>query len=47
MAPFVNYPPAPHLANLINAVGELVSAILDMDHGVAAPEIAAVNIGNA
>src|SRR6266545_846616 len=47
VAPLVDHPAAPDLAQLVNAVGELVAAILDMDHGVAPRQIATVDIGNA
>ena len=38
---------ARHLADLIDAVGELVAAILDVHRGVGVRDVAAVHIGNA
>jgi len=38
---------APHLAHFIDAIGELVAAILDVDGGRPLQQIAAVHIGNA
>jgi hypothetical protein len=31
MAPLVDQPPSPHLADFIDAVGELIAAILDVN----------------
>ena len=45
--PLVDEPPSPHLADLIDPVGELVAAVLDMDDRVAMGPVAAVHIGNA
>ena len=45
--PLVDEAPAPHLADFIDAVGELIAAILDMDLGVAHRQIAAVDVGDA
>ncbi len=47
MAPLVDQATAPHLADFIDAVGELIAAILDMDLGVAHRQIAAVDVGYA
>ena len=47
VAALVDQAAAPHLADFVDAVGELVAAILDMDHGVAQRQIAAVDIGDA
>jgi hypothetical protein len=38
---------APHLAHFVDAVGELIAAILDMNAGFAMRHVAAVDIGNA
>ena len=35
VAPLVDQPPSPHLADFVDAVGELIAAILDVDLGVA------------
>ncbi len=43
----VDQPAVADLADLIDAVGELIAAILDVDAGVARRQIAAVDIGNA
>jgi hypothetical protein len=45
--PLVDDPPSPHLADLVDTVGELVAAILDMDERVAMAPVAPVHIGNA
>ena len=47
MAPLVDQAPFPHFANLVDAVAELIAAILDMHHGAAHRQIAAVDIGYA
>ena len=47
MAGHVHDEAARHLAHLIDAVGKLVAAILDMHCGDRVPDIAAVHIGNA
>ncbi len=47
MAPLVDDAAVPHLADLVDAVGELVAAILDMNHSLAAGNVPAVDIGNA
>jgi hypothetical protein len=47
MAPNVNEPPFPHLAHFVDAVAELITAILDVHGGVAHRQIAAVDIGYA
>src|SRR6266498_2757919 len=47
MPPLVDQPAVPHLADLVDAVGELVAAILDVDRSLAVGNIAAVHIGNA
>src|SRR5882672_9819029 len=46
MAPLVDEAPSPDLADLVDAVGELESPVLDMDRGFAVRPIAAVDIGN-
>ena len=43
----VDQPPAPHLADLVDAVGELVAAVLDVDLRGAMRHVAAVHIGDA
>ena len=47
VAALVDQRAAPHLADFVDAVGELVAAILDMDHRVRVRQIAAVDIGDA
>jgi hypothetical protein len=47
VAPLVNQPTAPHLANFINPVGKLVAAILDVNFGVVERQITAIDVGNA
>ena len=47
MAAFVDQPPAPHLADFVDAVGELIAAILDIHRSIAPRKIAAVDVGNA
>ena len=36
VAALVDQPPSPHLADFVDAVGELIAAILDMHHGLRA-----------
>jgi len=38
---------ARHLADLIDAIGELVAPVLDMDAGLRMDDVAPVDIGNA
>jgi hypothetical protein len=47
MPALVDQPPAPHLANFIDAVGELIATILDVDACRGEREIAAVDKGDA
>ena len=47
VAPLVDEAAVPHLADFIDAVGELIAAVLDMDRGVAHRQIAAVDVGDA
>ena len=47
VAALVDQAAAPHLADFVDAVGELVAAVLDMDAGVRERQIAAVDIGDA
>jgi len=47
MAAFIDQSAAPHLAHFVNAVSELIAAILDMNAGFAMRQVAAVDIGNA
>jgi len=47
MQPLVDQPPVADLADLVDAIGELVAAILDMDGGIGVTDIAAVDIGEA
>ena len=46
VAPLVDEAPSPHLADFVNAVGELIAAILDMDLGVAERQVAAVDVSD-
>ena len=47
VAPLVDEPGVPHFADFIDAVGELIPAILDVDRRLTQREIAAVDIGAA
>ena len=47
MAALIDQAPAPHLADFIDAVGELIAAVLDGDLGVVARQIAAVDVCDA
>jgi hypothetical protein len=47
MAALIDQFAASHFAYFVDAVGELVAAILDMNAGFAMREVAAVDIGNA
>ena len=47
MTTLVDEAAAPDLADLINAVGELIAAILDVDLGIAERQISAVDISIA
>ena len=47
MAALVDHVASPHLANLVNAIRELISAILDGDLCLAVRHIAAVDVCNA
>src|SRR5262245_32530389 len=47
MATLVDQPPSPHLADLVNSVGELVAAVLDMDDGVTVRHVTAIDVGDA
>src|SRR6185437_11045542 len=47
VAPLVDQTPAPYLANLVDAVGKLVAAVLDRDARFGVRQIAAVHICNA
>jgi hypothetical protein len=38
---------SPHFTHFIDPVGELITAILDMDHGLATWFVAAVHVGDA
>jgi hypothetical protein len=44
---FVNKTPVPHLADFIDAVGELITAVFDVDGGITVGNVTAINIGNA
>lgn len=46
MPPLVDQPPSPHLADFIDAVGKLVAPVLDVNHGAAVRQVAAVDIGD-
>ena len=47
MTALIDEAPSPHLADLVDAVGELIAAVLDMDGGVAARHISAVDVSDA
>src|SRR5262249_53754526 len=47
VAPLIDHACAPYLADFIDAIGELVAAVLDMDGSRAVRQVAAVHIGNA
>ena len=47
VAALVDQPAAPHLAHLVDAVGELVAAVLDMHGRRAMRHVASVHIGDA
>jgi hypothetical protein len=47
VTPLIDDAATPYLADLVDAVGELVAAVFDMDRGVAARNIPAVDVGNA
>jgi hypothetical protein len=47
MARLVDDTTLPDLADLVDSVGELITPILDMDHGVIATDVATVDIGDA
>src|SRR5215470_3401903 len=47
MTPLVNEATVPHLAYFVDAVGELISPVLDIDRRLAQREIPAVDIGTA
>ena len=47
MARHVDDEAAGHLADLVDAIGELVAAILDMHTGIGVSDVAPVHIGNA
>src|SRR4051794_6948308 len=46
MQPLVDQPPAPHLADFIDAIGELIAPILDVDARLREREVAAIDIGD-
>jgi hypothetical protein len=45
--PLVDDPPSPHLADLVDPISELITAVLDMDERVAMAPVAPVHIGTA
>ena len=47
VAALIDHAAAPHLADLVDAIRELVAAILDMDRSCALRQIATVHIGDA
>ena len=47
VAPLVDDAAVPDLADLVDAVGELIAAILDVDRGLPQRQVAAVHIGDA
>jgi hypothetical protein len=47
VAPLIDEAPVPHLAYLINAIGELISAVLDVHRRLAQREVTAVDVGAA
>ena len=47
MSPLIDDPAVPDLADLIDAVGELIPAILNVDHGLMVAPVAAVHISDA
>jgi hypothetical protein len=47
VAALVDDAAAPHLADLVDAIRELVAAVLDMDRSCALRQIATVHIGDA
>ena len=46
MAPFVDQGATKDLAYFVDAIGELVAAVFDMNHGVAVQEIPAIDISD-
>src|SRR4051812_2835023 len=47
VAALINEAPCPHLAHLVDAIGELVAAILDMHARVTMRHVASIHIGDA
>ena len=47
VAALVDQPAAPHLADLVYAVGKLIAAVLDVDASLRQRKVAAVDIGDA
>jgi hypothetical protein len=47
VAALVDQAPCPHLAHLIDAIGELIAAVLDMHARVAMRYIASIHISDA
>ena len=47
VAPLVDHAAAPDFADFVDAVGELVAAVLDMDPGRVPRQVAAVHVGDA
>ena len=47
VAALIDHAAAPHLADLVDAVGELVAPVLDVHHGFAMRPVAAVHVGEA
>jgi hypothetical protein len=47
MSPLVDEAATPHLAYFINAIAELIAAILDMDFGLCERQVTAIDISDA
>src|SRR5262249_60337719 len=43
----IDDPPSPDLAHLVDPVGKLIAAVLDMDRGLRERKVAAVDVGDA
>jgi hypothetical protein len=47
MSPLIDGAAAPHLAYFIDAIAELIAAILDVNFGVCERQITAIDVSNA